>query len=80
MSEPAQKCENYAIFKEKYTLEMFIAFQMAYYCCFSLGGIYSRISTKKSFKTSTTDAGIKKWLNFFPKVLPKTVTAFFTLN
>ena len=38
MSEPAQKCENFAIFKQNYTLELFIAFKMAYSCCFSLGG------------------------------------------
>ena len=35
---PAQKCENYAIFKQNYTLELFIALEMVYYCCFSLGG------------------------------------------
>ena len=34
---PAQKCENYAIFKQNYTLELFIALEMVYYCCFSLG-------------------------------------------
>ena len=44
MSEPAQKCENQAIFKQNYTLELFIALEMDYYCCFS----------KKSFITSTT--------------------------
>ena len=38
MSEPAQKCENYAIFKQNYTLKLFVAFKMAYSCCFSLGG------------------------------------------
>ena len=38
MSEPAQKCENNAIFKQKYTLELFIALEMVQYCCFSLGG------------------------------------------
>ena len=32
MSEPAQKCENFAILKQNYTLELFIALQMAY--CF----------------------------------------------
>ena len=35
---PAQKCENYAIFKQNYTLELFIALEMVYYCCFTLGG------------------------------------------
>ena len=38
MSEPAQRCENYAIFKQNYTPELFIAFKMVYSCCFSLGG------------------------------------------
>ena len=31
--EPAQKWENYAIFKQNYTLELFIALKMAYCCC-----------------------------------------------
>ena len=38
MSEPALKCENNASFKEIFTLKLFIAFKMAYSCCFSLGG------------------------------------------
>ena len=38
MSEPAQNCENYAIFRQNYTLELFVAFKMAYSCCFSLWG------------------------------------------
>ena len=38
MSEPAQKCENYAIFKQNYTLELFITLKMAYCCCLGLGG------------------------------------------
>ena len=37
MSEPEQKWENYAIFKQNYILELFIAFKMYYSCCFSLG-------------------------------------------
>ena len=36
MSEPAQKYENYAIFKQNYTLELFISLEMVYYCCFRL--------------------------------------------
>ena len=46
MSEPAQKCENYAIFKQNYTLELLIALEIVYYCCFSLGG-FSRFPPKK---------------------------------
>ena len=38
MSEPAPKCENDTIFKQNYTLKLFITFKMAYFCCFSLGG------------------------------------------
>ena len=38
MSEPSQKCENYAIFEQNYTLELFIALKMAYSCCFGLRG------------------------------------------
>ena len=35
MSEPALKCENDAVFKQIHTLKLFIAFKMAYSCCFS---------------------------------------------
>ena len=38
-SEPALTYENYAIFKQNYTLELFVAFKMAYSCCFNLEGI-----------------------------------------
>ena len=38
LSETAQKCENDAIFKQNFTLELYIAFNMAFSCCFSLGG------------------------------------------
>ena len=38
MSEPALKCENNASFKQIYTIKLFIAFKMAYSCCFSLEG------------------------------------------
>ena len=37
MAEPAQKWENNATFKQNLTLKLFIAFKMAYSCCFSLG-------------------------------------------
>ena len=51
MSELPLKCENNAIFKQIYTLKLFIAFKMAYSCCFSLGGKsrFSRIPTKKFY-------------------------------
>ena len=56
MSEPAQKCENYAIFKQNYTLELLNALEMVYYCCFSLGGNLDFLDfLQKSFITSTTD-------------------------
>ena len=58
MSEPAQKCENYAILKQNYTLELCIAFKMAYSCCFSLGGNLDFPDfLQKSFKTSATVLG-----------------------
>ena len=38
MSAPAQKFENYDISKQNYTIQMFLTFKLAYYCCFSLGG------------------------------------------
>ena len=38
MYDPAQKCENYAIFKQNYTLELFISLKMAICCCFGLRG------------------------------------------
>ena len=49
MSEPAQKCENQAIFKESYTLELFICLEIVYYCCLSFLDFL-----KKSFITLTT--------------------------
>ena len=39
MFEPALKLENNASFKQIYTLKLFIAFKMAYSCCFSFGEI-----------------------------------------
>ena len=38
MYEPAQKCENNAIFKQNYTLVLFISLKMAICCCFGLTG------------------------------------------
>ena len=38
MSEPAHNCENYANFKQNYTKTLFVAFKMAYSCCFGLRG------------------------------------------
>ena len=35
LSEHAQICEDYAIFKQNYSLEMFIAFKMAYFWYFT---------------------------------------------
>ena len=35
---PGQKCENHPIFKQNYTLELFVAFKMAYTCCSDLRG------------------------------------------
>ena len=38
MSEPAQKCEKYAIFKQNYTPELLIALNMVYSSFFGLRG------------------------------------------
>ena len=36
MSEPEQKCgNNIAISNQNYTIKLFIAFKIAYSCCFS---------------------------------------------
>ena len=51
MSEPALKCKNNAIFKQKYTIKLFISFKMASSCCFSLGGNLDFLQLK--FKTSS---------------------------
>ena len=56
MSEPAQKCENQAIFKQNYTQELFIALQIDYCCFFSLGGNLDFLDfLQKKFITSTTE-------------------------
>ena len=57
MYEPAQKCENNAIFKQNYTLKLFIVFKMTYSCCFRLEGNldFTDFLQKNSFMTSTTD-------------------------
>ena len=51
MSEPGLKCENNASFKLIYTLKLFIAFEMAYSCCFRFRGKsrFSRIPPKKFY-------------------------------
>ena len=59
MSEPEQKWENNASFKQINTLKMFIAFKMAYSCCFSFGGNLDFPEfLQKSFILSTTDGYI----------------------
>ena len=57
MSEPAQKCNenNVAILKQNYSLKLFIAFKMAYSCCFGLMvNLYFLDFPSKCFITSTT--------------------------
>ena len=59
MSEPAQKCENTAIFKRNSTPKLFIAFKMDYFSCFGLrGNLNFRDFLPKSCKTSTTGPSI----------------------
>ena len=55
MSELALKCDKNACFKQIYTLKMFIAFKMAYSCCFSLGvNLHFPEFLQKCFIISTT--------------------------
>ena len=46
MSEPAQKSENNAIFKQNNALELLISLKMAISCCFGLRG-FSRFPPNK---------------------------------
>ena len=49
MHEPAQNAKHFAILcKSIGTLKLFIAFTIAYFCCFSLGQIY--VFSKKVLK------------------------------
>ena len=52
MTEPAQKCENDNLYKRNFTPKLFIAFEMAYCCCFCFGGNLDFL--QKSFITSST--------------------------
>ena len=56
MYEPAQKCENFAIFKQNYTPKVFVAFKRANSCCFGLkGNLDFPDFLQKSIITSTTE-------------------------
>ena len=64
MSEPAQKCKNNAIFNQKYTQKLFIAFKMAFYCCFSLRGNLNFLDfLQKSFITLTAGLNSTQQVN-----------------
>ena len=52
MSGPEQKCGNNDISNQNYAFKMFIAFKIAYSCCFSVGGNLDFL--QKSFITLTT--------------------------
>ena len=55
MSEPSQKCDNNAIFKQNYTQKLFISFKISYSCCFGFrGNLEFPDFLQKSFLTSTT--------------------------
>ena len=55
MSEPSQKCDNNAIFKQNYTQKLFISFKISYSCCF---GFRENLEfpdfLQKSFITTTS--------------------------
>ena len=55
MSEPAQKCENYAIFMQNYIPELLIALKMVYSCFFWLKGKFrfSRFPPKKFYNINS---------------------------
>ena len=56
MSEPGQKCENYAIFKQNYTPELLNALKSVYSCFFGLRGKLDFPDfLQKSFITSTPE-------------------------
>ena len=65
MSEPALKCVTNPSFRQIYTLKLFIAFKMAYSCCFSfrenldfpefLKKNFYNINYRKRFLSSTTE-------------------------
>ena len=76
MSEPALKCENNASFKQINTLKLFIAFKMAYSCCFSLGGNLDFLDfLQKKFYNINYRIGITAsnlpWVISLQKVLEK---------
>ena len=55
MSEPAQKYENNAIFKQKYIQKLFISFKISYSGCFDFrGNLQFPDFLQKRFITSTT--------------------------
>ena len=63
MSEPAQNCENYYCFflSKNCTLKLFIAFKIAYSCCFSWGEILDFLDFHlKRFITSSTGRVTRK--------------------
>ena len=67
MFEPALNCENNAIFKQIYSLKLFITFKMAKSSCFSLGEIkIFQISSKKSFITSSAGRAHSKCRQWVP--------------
>ena len=56
MTECALKYEKNAIFKDNFTLKLFITFKMAYSCCFGLrGNLDFPDYLQKSFISSTSD-------------------------
>ena len=67
MTEPAQKCEKYAIFKQNYILELFITLKIVYSCCFGLRGNldFPDFLQKKFYNINYRPAAVS------PHVLPK---------
>ena len=53
MPEPSQNTTKYCFWGQNYTLKLLFAFEMAYFCCFTIGGNLDLL--QKSFITSTTE-------------------------
>ena len=75
MSEPAQKYENYAIFKQNYTPELLIALEMVYSCFFGLRG-FSRFPPKKVYNINSRPPFGPPWTQGQGRGCPNTLSNY----
>ena len=81
MSEPALKCEKNAIFKQNYTLELFIALKIASSCCFGLrGNLHFPDFLQKSFITSTHGPLVHQILKWCTQSKNKNILSSWTVE